>query len=137
MTGEKNMRQISMLKMALVIFSLMMAFNLGVSAQRTDCSKTTDDEIVKAIQEKMSVKYADQLSHINFSVENGVVSIEGYTTSKKAKKDIEKLVKKISCVTKVVSNLKTAAGGGCGAGSKPCGEICIPSNQICNIGRES
>jgi BON domain len=131
------MKKIPVLKMILFTFSLMMVFNLGVSAQRTDCSKTTNDDIVKAIQEKMSVKYADQLTHINFSVENGVVSIEGYTNSKKAKKDIEKLVKKISCVTKIISNLKTAAGGGCGSGTKPCGEICIPSNQICNVGRES
>jgi osmotically-inducible protein OsmY len=131
------MKKISVLKMILFAFSLMMAFNLGVSAQKTDCSKTTNDEIVKAIQGKVSVKYTDQLTHINFSVENGVVSIEGYTTTKKMKKEIEKLVKKVSCVTKIISNLKVGAGGGCGTGSKPCGEICIPSNQTCNIGKQS
>ena len=130
------MKKISVLKIVLFTFSLIMAFSLSVSAQKTDCSKTTNEDIVKSIQEKVSVKYADQLTHINFSVENGVVSIEGFTTTKKAKKEIEKLVKKVSCVTKIVSNLKVGAGGGCGTGSKPCGEICIPSNQTCNIGKQ-
>ncbi len=130
------MKKISILKITLAIFSLIIAFNIGALAQKTDCTKTTDAEIVKAVMDKISVKYADQMSHINVHVENGVVMLEGWTT-KKAVKDIAKIAKKVSCVKKVMNNLKVGIGGGCGAGQKPCGDTCIPSNQTCNISKGS
>ena len=40
------MKNKSMVKMALVAFSFMMAFSFGAYAQKTDCTKMTDVEIV-------------------------------------------------------------------------------------------
>ncbi len=127
------MKKLSILKMTLVIFAVMTAFNLSASAQ--DCSKTTDDQIVDAIQAKMKTKYADEMKHINVSVENGVVTLEGWAAKEKNIDKIGKLVKKIKCVKSVSNNIKQGITNSCGTGQKQCGEICIPSNQTCNIGK--
>lgn len=129
------MKTLAILRITLAVLFLLMLGSLSISAQSTDCSKTTDADIVKAIQEKLNAKYADQMSHVNVHVENGVVYLEGWVANKDARKDIEKIAKNTSCVKKVKSNLKKATGGGCGAGQKPCGDICIPSTQTCNISK--
>lgn len=136
MTRENFMKTISWLKLTLAIFSLMMAFNLGVFAQKTDCSKTTDEEIVNSIYDKIKVKYEDQIPHINVRIKDGVVTMEGWVTTKSIRKEIEKLAKKTKCVKKVVNNLTIGVSGGCGQGQKKCGEICIDANDECNIGRK-
>ena len=115
-------------------FSLMLAFNLGTFAQKVDCSQTTDAMIVDAIYAKMTVKYEAQMNHVNVRSKDRAVVIEGWVTTKAAKKDIEKLAKKVGCVKQpVVSNLTIGIGGGCGPGTKPCGDICIPTSEPCNI----
>jgi hypothetical protein len=123
----------SILKITLLAFSLMLTFSLGTYAQKTDCSKTTDAMIVDAIYAKMKVKYEAQMSHVNVRIKDGVVTLEGWATTKGVKKDIEKFAKKTGCVKSVVSNLTIGVGGGCGPGTKPCGDICIPTNEPCNI----
>ena len=123
----------SMVKMAFLAFSLMLTFSFGTYAQKTDCSKTTDTETVDTIYNKIKVKYETQMSHINVTINDGVVTLEGWTTTKGVKKEIEKFARKTSCVKSVVSNLTIGVGGGCGPGQKPCGDICIPSAQVCNI----
>lgn len=123
----------SMVKMALLAFSLMLAFSLGTYAQKTDCSKTTDPQIVDAIYAKIKVKYEAQMSHINVRSKDGAVTVEGWATTKGVKKDIEKFTKKTNCVKSVVNNLSIGVGGGCGPGSKPCGSICIPIDEECNV----
>lgn len=127
------MKKLLILKISLAIGLLILVSNLSISAQKVDCTKVTDDELVKTIQEKLSEKYADQMEHINIHVKDGEVFIEGWTTTKKISKDIEKIVKKIKCVKKVFNKLRIGTGGGCTEGTKPCGEICIPNNQTCNI----
>lgn len=127
------MKNTSILKLIITVIFFMMVGTLSVSAQKIDCTKVTDAELVKTIQEKIQAKYADQMDHINVHVENGEVYLEGWVTTKKISKDIEKIIKKIKCVKKVFNNLKIGTGGGCGAGTKPCGETCIPINQTCNI----
>ncbi len=119
--------------MALLAFSLMLAFNFGTYAQKTDCSKTTDTAIVDAIYAKIQAKYKSQMSHINVRIKDGEVTLEGWATAKKVKQDIEKMAKKASCVKKVMNNLTIGVGGGCGPGTKPCGSICIPESEPCNI----
>lgn len=127
------MKRISFLKITLAIFAFLIACNLTVSAQKVDCSKTTDEEIVAAIQTNLSAKYSSQMNHINIHVKNGEVIIQGWTPNKKDRKEIEKIVKKTKCVKKVTNNLKIGTDGGCTNGTKPCGEICIPNDQTCNI----
>jgi osmotically-inducible protein OsmY len=122
----------SIVKMALVAFSLMLTLSLGTYAQKEDCSKKTDAEIVEAIYAKMN-KYEDQKEHINVRVKDGVATLEGWAAKERDKKAIEKIAMKIKCVKSVVNNLKIGAGGGCAAGQKPCGGICIDEAETCNI----
>ncbi len=124
----------SILRISLLALSLIMLFNVGTHAQKTDCSKTTDAMIVDAIYAKITVKYEAQMNHINVRSKDRAVVIEGWITTKGAKKDIEKLARKVGCVKQpVVNNLTIGVGGGCGPGTKPCGSICIPTEQECNI----
>ncbi len=123
----------SLMKTTLAIFSLMMLFNIGASAQKTDCAKTTDADIVKAIYDKIKVKYDNHLIHVNVRIKDNVVTLEGWATTKNVRKEIEKYAKKTNCVKTVVNNLTIGAGGGCGPGQKKCGGICIPSGETCNI----
>ncbi len=114
-------------------FSLMLMFSFAAFAQKTDCSQTTDAAIVEAIYNKINAKYAEQTDHINVRVKDGVVTLEGWATTKKVRKEIEKFAKKTDCVKKVVNNLTIGVGGGCGPGTKQCGDICIPTTSVCNI----
>jgi hypothetical protein len=128
-----TMTKKSILKIVLAVFSLILLSNIGVSAQKYDCSKTTDADIVKSIYDKMKVKYDGQIIHINVRSKDGIVTIEGWATNKNVKKDIEKLARKASCVKKVVNELTIGVSGNCGPGTKKCGDICIPSDETCNI----
>ena len=123
----------SMLKMVLLAFSLVLAFNLGTYAQKMDCSKTTDDQMVDSIYAKIKAKYEGQMKHINVRISGGVVTLEGWATTKGVKKDIEKFAKKTGCVKSVTNKLAIGVGGGCGPGEKPCGDTCIGSSERCNI----
>ena len=120
-------------KMALAIFGLLLTLNTGASAQKVDCSKMTDADIVKSIYDKIAVKYEAQIIHINVTITDGVVKLDGWATTKNVRKDIKKYAKKMKCVKKVTNNLTIGVGGGCGPGSKTCGGICIPSTDTCNI----
>ncbi len=122
-----------MIKAVLAVFSLMFVFSIGIYAQKTDCSKTTDAEIVKAIYDKIKVKYANQIIHVNVRIKDGVVTLEGWATTKGVRKEIEKYAKKTGCVKKVVNKLTLAVTGGCNPGQQRCGDICIDKNEICNI----
>ena len=116
-----------------MVFSVTLLFSMGTFAQKVDCNKMTDDEIVQAIYDKIKVKYGDQIEHINVRVRDKVVTLEGWTTTEKVKKEIEGYAKKIKCINCVVNKLTIGIGGGCGPGTKPCGSICIPESERCNI----
>jgi hypothetical protein len=123
----------SIIKTALIAFSLVLAFSVGTYAQKTDCTKTTDSEIVDAIYAKLDVKFETQTTHINVRVKDAVVTLEGWAVKEKDKQAIEKIVKKIKCVKSIVNSLTIGASGGCSTGQKPCGEICIDAAETCNI----
>lgn len=117
----------------LVILSLSLIFSLSTSAQ--DCAATTDEQLVDAIMAKMKEKYQSQMTHINVRSKHRVVTIEGWATTKKIRSEIEKIAKKIKCVKSVKNLMTVGVGGGCGQGTKPCGTICIPVEETCNIGK--
>ena len=127
------MKYKSIVKTALMVFSVTLLFSIGTFAQKVDCNKMTDDEIVQAIYDKIKVKYGDQINHINVRVKDKVVTFEGWVTTKKVKKEIEGYAKKIKCKKKVDSKLTIGIGGGCGPGQKACGTICIDESERCNI----
>ncbi len=121
----------SIIKMSILAIAFLFLFNLSNYAQ--DCSKMTDDQIVSAIYEKINTKYEGQTKHINVRIASGVVTLEGWVTEKKVRKEIEKFAKKTACVKKVDNKLTITISGGCGPGQKVCGEICIGLRETCNI----
>lgn len=139
MTNKSNSKTLT------AVFSLILLFSIGTLAgnggeksktnrdKKPDCTKISDDDIVKAIYEKINGKYANQQNHINVRIKEGIVTLEGWTTTKSVKKDVEKYAKKASCVKKVANNLTVGVGGGCGPGQKKCGGICIDATETCNI----
>ncbi|MFN6962965.1 MAG: BON domain-containing protein [Pyrinomonadaceae bacterium] len=121
--------------MAAFVFVLLAFSNaaFGQKAQNSDCSATTDDQIVNAIYDAIQVKYSSEMDHVNVTSKDGVVTIRGYATTKKAKSAIEKAARKAKCVKSVTSHLAVGASGGCGPGYKVCGSTCIPENETCTI----
>ena len=85
------MKYKSILKWSLMVLGLVITFNFGADAQKTDCSQKTEKEIVLSVYDKLKVKYADQLEHINVRFADGVLTIEGYVTNEKYIKKISKL----------------------------------------------
>ena len=120
-------------RIVFVTLAFILLSTAAVFAQRTDCTKTTDAQIVSSVYQSIKVKYSSEMPHVNVTSTNGVVTIRGYTTTKKAKKEIEKAAKKTACVKSVVSHLTVGSSGGCGPGQKPCGETCIPVEETCTI----
>ncbi len=122
------------IKMAFLMLFFITAFSLNAVAQRTDCSKTTDQQIVDAAYAKLEKsKFKEQLNHVNIRSKDGVVTIEGFAVKDKDSVGIENIVKKIKCVKSIVNDLKIGATGGCPDGTKPCGDTCIGSAETCNI----
>ena len=126
----------TMVKITLAVLSLILLSSIGVSAQKkTDCTKTTDADIVKAIYDAMKKKgndYDGQIIHVNVVSKDGVVTLQGWAKNEKTKKGIEKIARKIKCVKQVVNQLGDGPVG-CGPGQKRCGEICIGLEETCNI----
>jgi len=123
------------LRTALVLAAVVLILSAAAPAQ--DCAKQTDQELALSVMAKMRPKYGTQMNHINVRSKGGVVTVEGWASTKGIRGDIEKLVKKVKCVKKVDNKLTIGVGGGCPPGSKPCGTICIPEDEICNIGNIS
>jgi osmotically-inducible protein OsmY len=137
-------------KRALLLLSLASLLLVGVLAAqgnqkpakpakpaKPDCSAATDDDIVKAIQEKIKAdpQFKDQLLQINVSSVGGVVRLDGWVKGPAAKNTVGKYAKSVQCVKKVVNNLGTRLRVGCGPTEKQCGDICIDRTAKCNIMR--
>ncbi len=143
MTNKSNCKTL------IAVFSLILIFSIGALAQtdtnqskddrnkKPDCTQVTDADTVKAIYDKIKIKYASQTKHINVRIKDNTVTLEGWTTTKGVRKEIEKYAKKTICVKKIVNDLTIGAGTGCGPGTKRCGDICIGSRESCNITLEN
>ena len=139
MTNKSNCKAL------IAVFSLILIFSFGAAAQtnnnqsknsknkKPDCTQISDADLVKAIYDKIKVKYAGQMRQINVRSTGGVVTLEGWTTKKGIRKEVEKYAKKTNCVKRVVNNLTVGIPGGCGPGQKKCGDICIANEDTCNI----
>lgn len=126
----------SFIKMFVIIFGLLITFNLAAYAQQTNCSEQTDKELVLKVYEKLKTDYDNQISHINVRAYayDGVVVLEGYVLKKSDLKKIIKLVSEIDCINSVVTfRLKVGKGLGCGPGQQECGGSCISNKVTCNI----
>lgn len=105
-------------------------------AARTPCAATTDEQIVAAIQEKIKAdhRFDNQWGHINVSVRNRVVYLAGWVEGNIQFRDLIKYAHRTRCVRLVNTKFfKPSKWGGCGQGMKPCGDICIPREETCNL----
>lgn len=127
------MKNSTILRCFLFVFVVIAALSFSIKAQKTDCTKKTDVEIIKAVYDKIRVQYGGEIRHINVLYQDGVITLEGWATTKKARSEIAKLAKQIECKKKVVNKLVVGDTGDCGAGQKECGDICIGEKQACNI----
>ncbi len=137
----------SITKRIIILLSLASLLLVGAFAAQSDkkpakpaspkvnCSKTTDADIVKTIQDKIKAdpKFQDQLKQINISSTNGKVTLEGWVKGQAAKIIVGKYAKSAQCVKGVTNNLGTRLKVGCGRGEKLCGDICVGQKSECNI----
>lgn len=147
-----------MKKPSLVQFAFGVAFiafivTIGASLQSVsaqDCSKVTPDEILKDVTSLMEAdsKLGPQMEHINISVVYRAVIFFGYTLNKGddiraqyiglrgkcvLQSNINKLIDFVPTPGNDPYNMLRAPNGTCSAGTKPCGDICIPEGDSCNI----
>lgn len=139
----------SISRIILMLFALTLILSISAAAankdktsktrkaktSQTNCSKTIDADIVKAIKEQFeaNAEIKEQMSHINISVKGRVVTLEGWLDGKESVANAIAITKKIKCVKKVFSRLKEKGGGSCGPGQKACGDICIDKRSVCNL----
>jgi hypothetical protein len=107
----------------------------------------TDDQIVANVNKQLAADkgLATQMSHINVVSVNGAVKLEGWTNAKSDYDRVVSIVSGTACVKLINVNLfepvpppsnstLRSAGGSCATGTKPCGDVCIPEGDSCNIG---
>jgi osmotically-inducible protein OsmY len=102
-------------------------------AAQTNCSRTTGADLVKAVRKNLSAEFKQQMNHVNISVKNRTVKLEGWLSGKASVTRAFAIAKRTRCLKTVVSKLKTRGGGNCGPGQKPCGDICIDKGSECTI----
>jgi osmotically-inducible protein OsmY len=115
---------------------VVLFWGVGATTAQTRCSKTTDADLMQTIKEKFAADadIKDQMRHLNVSVKNRVVKLEGWLDGKVLVDKAIATAKKTKCVKSVVSKLKTNGGGSCGPGQRPCGDGCIDRRSECTIG---
>ncbi len=110
------------------------------------CGSVTDAQILADVYAgiKADTGLAQQASHVNVVVTNSVVKFYGWADSQKDQEDIVDIAMNMKCVRMVNANklqeTPPPAGdalrsvNGCSSGTKPCGDVCIPDGDSCNIG---
>lgn len=119
------------------------AYIRPVSAQT--CDTVTDEQLVADIYAKIKADkgLASQISHINVAAINRAVKLQGWANSKNDYDKVVQIVTDTNCVRVINVNLFEEAPpptgsslrstGGCAPGTKPCGDVCIPEGDSCNI----
>lgn len=139
------------IKSGIKISFLLAVFVFAVSVDQTyaqKCEDTTNEQIVEYMYAKIksNSKLASQISHINIISENRVVRFQGWVESENDYKSIESIALGNNCIVMINPSVKDFArkkpdgeslrGGMCVGETKPCGDICIPNNDTCNISGE-
>lgn len=124
-----------LLAMVLVPTHIPQATAKAPSIVQTTCATIADADLVKTIKEAFAAdpQIKDQMRHLNVSVKNRVVTLEGWLDGNPLIRKAVVMVKKTKCVRRVISKLRPRGGGSCGPGQRPCGDICIDKNSECTI----
>jgi hypothetical protein len=146
--NRRSLLQITIGLAFIVFIASAFASNQAVKAQ--DCSKVTDEDILHGVEGRLKAdsKIGPQMEHINLWVTNRVVIFYGYTDNKGDDYRAQSIALKAACggpvnINKLLDyvptpgndpyNMLRAADGACASGTKPCGDICIPNGDTCNI----
>ncbi|MEQ1646275.1 MAG: BON domain-containing protein, partial [Pyrinomonadaceae bacterium] len=127
------------------------AITIGAIARPAfaQCEKVADSQIVASIYAKIKNDkvLAPQISHINVVSVFAAVKFQGWADKRADYDRIVGFASETSCVrlvnvnnfaeTPPASGNALRAGSGCSAGTKPCGDVCIPEGDPCNIGEFS
>lgn len=128
------------------VFAFISVFDASVNqtyAQK--CKDTTDEQIVDYMYAKIkeSKQLASQISHINVISTNRAVRFQGFVESADDYQKLEKIALEYFCITLINPSVNELArekpdgelvrGAMCAGETKPCGDICIPIKDICNI----
>lgn len=112
------------------------------------CEKNADSQIVTDIYNEIKDDkgLVTQITHINVISVNGAVKLQGWADNQSSYDKVHEIALKTSCVKLVNVNdfretpppagdrLRSGGSGGCVAGTKPCGDVCIPEGDACNLG---
>src|ERR1051325_4035195 len=113
--------------------SLALLFVAGLFASCTsrprtpgpqDCARVSDRRLTRDFKRRVRAdrQFNEQRRHINVSIRDRVVTLEGRVSSMDASAALEKYAYELGCVTKVGYRLTTQSlVGGCGPGQKRCG----------------
>ena len=131
------------LVLSLCFFAFLVAIAASERPTFAQCAKVADSEIVSTIygRIKSNKGLAAQISHINVISVNQAVKFQGWAMDKDDYDSIVGIGMSTDCVRLVnVNSFNDApptdgAGSlrGCSAGTKACGDICIPEGDVCNI----
>src|SRR5581483_7357256 len=117
--------------------SLALLFVAGLFASCTsrprtpgpqDCARISDHRLTRDFKRRVRAdrQFDEQRRHINVSIRDRVVTLEGRVSGVDASAVLERYAHDLSCVTKVENRLTTQTlVGGCAPGQKLCGDICI------------
>lgn len=127
------MNPTKIIRYALLSCVIVLGGTICATAQKTDCTSKSDNDLVVDVYKAIQKKYPDAVKNINVTVKNGVVKLEGWAATAKIVKSIAKIVNKVKCVKSVDNKLEPGKTGGCGPGQKECGGACISEKDVCNV----
>jgi len=140
-----NKRSTVRLILTFCFFAFIATVSAYVRPAMAQCDSVTDAQMVSDIYGRIKADkvLAPQVSHINVTVTNGVIKLQGWADTKK---DFDKVISFASnetCARMINQNSfydappaegdSLRASGGCTSGTKACGDVCIPSGDTCNI----
>lgn len=126
-------------------FVFISAFNASLNpiyGQKCEDTTATNEAIVSNIYAKIKANknLASQISHINITSKNLAVKIVGWADNKSDYDKIISYAMETDCVRVVNVNdfyeskpSEDQLLSMCQGGTKPCGDICIPKNDVCFI----
>ena len=135
-----------MVRVAVLVSFFVLAismFDRPVNAQ--SCDTPDDKAIVTEIYAKLANDrtLARQIPHINVTSSLGVVKIIGWADSKGDYDRVQAIAAGVDCVRLLNVNKfeevppppdsPLRSSNGCASGTKPCGDVCIPSGDTCSI----
>lgn len=139
-----------MLRLAKTLFCFAFILSVWAGAQPAfaQCSQMTDAQIVAYVYGKINEDdgLKSQSSHINVvgAASLAAVKLQGWVDSKSDFDKVRGIAAGLKCLKVNVNDFEPTApapnsaqrsSGGCASGTKPCGDICIPDGDVCNIGK--